>query len=170
MKPATRKSAAPRAKTARAAAPKRQPATSGARTAARARAAGARTDPEVESFLRELVHPMKAEVAALRRIVLGVSPTIREGIKWNSPSFRTSEFFATLHLRARDGQPHVWLILHTGAKGRPGAKSAPRIDDPSGILEWLAKDRCLLSFADRRELRARRAALEHIVRQWIRAI
>ena len=165
MGPVTRKSAAPRAKAAG-----RKPRVSGARRASGAAATRDRTDPAVETFLRELKHPLKSEVLALRRIILGVSPRIREGIKWNSPSFFTSDFFATFNLRARDGEQRVWLILHTGAKPKPGAKQNPQIDDPTGMLKWLAKDRCLLSFADKREVRARRSALENIVRQWIRWI
>src|SRR5262245_41223578 len=57
------------------------------------------TDPAVIAFLRELDHPLKQEVEAVRQIILGVSPEIREGIKWNAPSFRTTEYFATLNLR-----------------------------------------------------------------------
>lgn len=50
------------------------------------------------------------EIDAVRRIVLGISPAIREGIEWNVPSSRTEkEYFATFNLRARDC---VQLIFH----------------------------------------------------------
>ena len=39
------------------------------------------TDPAVIAFLRELVHPLKQEIEAVRQSFLGVSPEIREGIK-----------------------------------------------------------------------------------------
>jgi hypothetical protein len=170
MRPAIRKSPAPRAKAATGAAVERKPAAFGAKRGAGNAVARFRADPAVETFLRELKHPLKSEVLAVRSIILGVSPTIREAIKWNSPSFFTSEFFATLNLRAKDGEQRVWLILHTGAKPRPGAKRNLQIADPTGMLEWLAKDRCLLTFADKREVQAGRAALENIVRHWIRWI
>src|SRR5262249_33098972 len=60
------------------------------------------TDPAAVAFLRELDHPLKKEIEAVRKIILCVSPAIREGIKWNAPSFRTSDFFATVFLRDKD--------------------------------------------------------------------
>src|SRR5687768_8832194 len=75
-------------------------------------------DPGVAEFMRTLDHPLKRELEAIRRIILGVSPEVREGIKWNAPSFRTTDFFATVNLRSgeRAGTHSVWLILHTGAR------------------------------------------------------
>lgn len=66
-----------------------------------ARAASAADD--VQAFLDALDHPRKAEILALRRIILGADLAIAEGIEWNAPSFRTSEWFATFHLRAKGG-------------------------------------------------------------------
>ncbi len=56
----------------------------------------------VETFLASLDHPFKQEILALRQIILDADPSIAEDIKWNAPSFRTSEYFATFHLRAKD--------------------------------------------------------------------
>ncbi|MCI0639794.1 MAG: DUF1801 domain-containing protein [Gemmataceae bacterium] len=141
--------------------------------------AASQTDPAVVAFLRDLDHPLKKEIEAVRKIILGVSPEIREGIKWNAPSFRlcsplapradnrrTTEYFATLNLRAKDGKDRVWLILHRGAKAKDNTKEL-KIADPAGLLQWLAKDRCLVTFADQKEIKAKRAALERIVREWI---
>lgn len=75
---------------------------------ARSLTGSSQTDPAVVAFLRKLDHPLKREIESVRQIVLGVSPEIREGIKWNSPSFRTKDYFATLNLRAKDGQDRVW--------------------------------------------------------------
>jgi hypothetical protein len=66
-------------------------------------AAGPPTDAAVAAFLRGLEHPLKQELEAVRRLILAASPTIHEGIKWNAPSFRTDEYFATMNLRARNG-------------------------------------------------------------------
>jgi len=120
---------------------------------------------EVDSFMAELEHPHKPAIEAIRRVVCGADPAIAEGIKWNAPSFRTAGYFATTHLRAKQG---VGLILHLGAKVRdlPGVT----IDDPDGLLTWLARDRAIVTFANGDEVRNRKAALEHIVRQWIRHV
>jgi hypothetical protein len=122
----------------------------------------AQADPAVVTFLRALDHPLKPEIEAVRKIILGVSPTIREGLKWNAPSFRTTEYFATLNLR----EGRVWLILHLGAKLKDNTKDL-QIADPAGLLKWLARDRCLVTFADARDIQAKQAALEGIVRAWI---
>ncbi|MBI3408632.1 MAG: DUF1801 domain-containing protein [Planctomycetes bacterium] len=133
---------------------------------AKPKADSSQTDPAVIAFLRDLEHPLKKEIEAVRKIILGVSPEIREGIKWNSPSFRTTDYFATLNLRAKDGKVRVWLILHRGAKAKDNTKSL-QISDAAKLLEWLAKDRCLVTFNDGKDIKTKRAALESIIRQWI---
>ena len=127
----------------------------------------ARTDPAVDAYLRELRHPRKAELATLRQILLDASPKISEGIKWNAPSFKTSDWFATINLRTKDGVERVWLVLHAGAKVKKSAAAGLQVADPQGLLQWLAKDRALVTFADAKELRARRAPLQALVRAWI---
>lgn len=119
---------------------------------------------EVEAFLAALDHPRKAEILALRRIILDADPSITEGIKWNAPSFRTSEWFATFHLRAKDG---VRIILHLGAKRREDANPRAAVADPESLLEWLGDDRASVKFRDMGEVDARRIALKSLIRQWI---
>lgn len=131
-------------------------------------AGGPREDPAVEEMLRTTDHPLRAEIGEVRRILLDADPAIREGVKWNAPSFRTTEWFATLNNpgnpRARD---RVMLVLHAGAKAR-GITTEGKVPDPEGLLRWLGKDRALATFTDGREIRARRAALQALVREWIR--
>jgi uncharacterized protein YdhG (YjbR/CyaY superfamily) len=126
--------------------------------------AATRSDPAVAAFLRELDHPRKKQLEALRKLILGVSPRISEGIKWNSPSFRTTEYFATVNTHGKDS---LRLILHTGAKVRDTAVKGLKVADPSGVLKWLAKDRALVSIGDDKDLKAKSAALKAILRAWI---
>jgi Domain of unknown function (DU1801) len=65
--------------------------------------------------MRILDHPSKQLIEAIRKSLLNADRSIDEGIKWNSPSFRTTEHFATMNLREKKG---VGLILHRGAKKR----------------------------------------------------
>jgi hypothetical protein len=118
----------------------------------------------VEAFLAALEHPRKREILAVRQIILGADPRIAEGIKWNAPSFRTSEYFATVHLRAKDG---VQVILHRGAKTRAGGLS---IHDPESLLEWLGKDRASVKFRDLRDIEARQSAFTNGIRRWIEQV
>ena len=118
----------------------------------------------VDTFMAALVHPFKNEIEQVRALILGVDPTIAEGIKWNAPSFRTSEYFATTNLRAKSG---VGVILHLGAKSRALPAGAVAISDPERLLQWLATDRAAVAFRDAEELRTRTIAFQSILRQWI---
>lgn len=119
---------------------------------------------EVALFLAALEHPHKDALVAIRRIILEADSDIAEGIKWNAPSFRTSEWFATFHLRAKEG---VQVILHLGAKVR--ADTVP-IADPQSLLAWLGRDRASVSFRDVADVEAKGPALTEVIRQWIRHV
>jgi len=125
------------------------------------------TSSAVGEFMARLDHPCQAEIAALRELVLGVDPAIAEGIKWNAPSFRTGEHFATMHLRAKTG---VALILHRGAKARALPAGGLAIDDPEKLLRWLGEDRAMIELRSAEQLPAQRAALADVIRQWIRYV
>lgn len=121
---------------------------------------------DVDAFLEALDHPLKPEIVALRQLLLGADERISEEVKWNAPSFRTSEHFATLHLRSRSA---VQLILHLGA--RPGKViPAGAIEGPQGLLKWLGPDRASVSLAGREDLERKSGPLVAIVRQWIEQV
>jgi hypothetical protein len=124
------------------------------------------TSEAVDAFLAALAHPRKDVVEALRALMLSADPSIREGVKWNAPSYRTGEYFATTHLRDKQG---LGLILHFGAKVR-GEKTPPAIPDPAGLLKWLAADRARVQFDDLADFKAKRNALKKVVQAWIRAV
>ncbi len=122
---------------------------------------------EVESFLEALEHPAKREILALREAILDADSSIAEEIKWKAPSFRTTQHFATVNLRARQG---VGLILHFGAKKNEISARGVAIEDPESLLEWVAKDRAMVSFANLSDLRAKRQAFTRLIREWIRHV
>ena len=124
----------------------------------------ASTTKDVEAFLAALDHPLKREVIALRKMILGADARIAEGIKWNAPSFRTKEDFATFSLRAKD---KVQIILHLGAKKRDNTERV-KIADPARLLEWLATDRALVTFRDAQDVEAKRAAFVRVIREWLK--
>jgi hypothetical protein len=127
--------------------------------------ASADTSAAVDEFMSRLDHPHAAAVEALREVIRGADKRIEEGIKWNVPSFRTGEYFATTHLRAKKG---IGLILHLGAKVRE--KAAVDIKDPDGLLTWLGKDRAMVQLEGLEDVRGRKRALQAIVRQWIKFV
>jgi len=128
---------------------------------------GPTVSDDVEAFLASLDHPFKREILALRQIILGADSSIAEGIKWNAPSFRTSEYFATFQLRAKDV---VQIILHLGAKKRANTTVRDTFTDAGSLLEWLAKDRASVKFTNLKEVEAKRPAFVEVIRQWIKHV
>ncbi len=120
------------------------------------------TSEAVDQFMAKLEHPHKAAIEELRRIICAADPSIAEGVKWNAPSFRTTEYFATTHLRTKEG---IGVVLHLGAKARE--TPAFQLEDPRGLLKWLARDRALVNFAGIEDVRAHKEAIQAIVRQWL---
>ncbi|MBL0726091.1 DUF1801 domain-containing protein [Piscinibacter sp. HJYY11] len=118
----------------------------------------------MDKFMETLEHAHKDEVQAIRELILSASPSVAEGIKWNAPSFRTTEYFATTNLREKNG---IGIILHLGAKVREVAPGGMPIGDAKGLLRWLAKDRATIVFKDMHDLDAKKLAFVDVVRSWI---
>lgn len=120
----------------------------------------------METFLAKLEHPRKTEIETVRRLILEADPTIGEDIKWNSASFRTTEFFATVHLRSTDA---VQLVFHLGAKVRKASPEV-KIADPAGLAKWLGKDRALVTLGAGKKFTGNAKAFQDFVRAWIRYV
>ena len=133
----------------------------------KARKAIAPAPGSVEALLKTLHHPAEKEIRAVREILLAADPSITEGVKWKAPSFRTSEYFATVNLREKRG---VGLILHFGAKKNAISASGVAIADPESMVEWLGKDRAVVTFRDLEDIAARRPAFTELIREWIRHV
>ncbi len=118
----------------------------------------------VDGLLATLVHPRKAEIVALRAAILGAHASIAEGVKWNAPSFRTSEWFATIHMRSKVA---AQVILHLGAKKTAESTTGFAIEDPRKLLQWLGKDRATITFESLADLEEKRAAFQRLLRDWI---
>lgn len=117
-----------------------------------------------DRFLLEFEHPLERELETVRCLLLDADPAIEEGIKWNAPSFRVNEYFATLNLRTKDA---VQIIFHLGAKARPDIVERIAVADPRNLLEWLGKDRASVKLAGRAEIESEGKTLQDVVRHWI---
>jgi hypothetical protein len=125
---------------------------------------GTRSDA-VDAFLAALEHPRRDEVQRLRDAILGSDGEITESVKWNAPNFRFGgEDRVTFRLRPGD---RVQLVFHRGAKVR-GDSAAFRFDDPSGLLEWAAPDRGVLTLVDAGDTAAKQSTVVELVRRWVR--
>ncbi len=116
-----------------------------------------RTD-QVEIFLRELSHPLKAEVEAVRSIIKSVNKDINEEIKWKAPSFNyKGEYLVTFNLWETK---RIFLVFHNPL--------IPRVK--SKILEGDYKDRRKAYFTDMQDIRAKKPLLEKALKDLIKLI
>ena len=120
---------------------------------------------EVDAFMVLLDHPLKGDIAAVRKLILAVSPGISEGVKWNAPSFRHTDWFATVNLRSKNV---IQLVMHTGAKAKDNPKL--KIPDENGLLVWLANDRALATLGAGKTLKANARAFTAIVKAWMKYV
>jgi len=119
---------------------------------------------EVDEFMSALEHPLRVEIQALRAIFLAADPRIKEGIKWKSPSFFYQDWFATFNLRSTK---EIQIILHTGAKVKASSAEGVPIDDPQNLLQWLAKDRCMLKLSGMEDIASKQQPVTSIIRKWL---
>jgi hypothetical protein len=110
----------------------------------------------VDAYMRDVDHPFKAEMQAVREIILGVSPKIAERIKWNAPSFYYGEDLGAFNPRATE-YAHL-ILLFPGGEG---------MQDSSGLLEGNHKDRREAKFYSLDDVKSKKRALEKIVKGWI---
>jgi len=110
----------------------------------------------VDEFLRELNHPLTAEIEAVRAIIKGVDKDINEEVKWKAPSFNyKGEYLVTFNLR---DTKRIHLIFHN-----------PKIPEvKSELLEGDYKDRRMMYLADMKDIKAKKAELEKILKQLIK--
>ena len=123
--------------------------------------------PDVDAFVKALGHPAEGMIMDIRALIRSADAEIAESIKWNAPSFATSEHFATFNLRAKHG---VQLVVHLGTKTRPGATVRAAVDPLFPGLEWKAADRALIHFRDAADVRVRGPALQRLIKEWIRHV
>jgi hypothetical protein len=110
--------------------------------------------PKVDAYMRALEHPLKAEIEAVRGIILGAHAGVTEGIKWNAPSFYYKGDMVVFNPRA---QEYVHLVFPNGIV----------IKDDTGLLEGDYIDRRMAYFRSMDEVKAKQAALENAVRSWV---
>jgi hypothetical protein len=121
---------------------------------------------DVDRFLADLEHPLKAGVEQLRAAILASDDAITEHVKWNAPSF-CHDGVDRVTFRLQPGN-RLQLVLHRGAKVRDDAADF-RFDDDSGLLDWVAPDRAVVTFRDLDDVATRRSSVADLIRRWVAA-
>lgn len=112
----------------------------------------------VDEFIEQLEHPFKAEVQAVRTIILKADRRIQERVKWNAPSFYYGKDLAAFNLHAKDCAQLV-LLFPNGL-----------VDDPTGVLEGEFKDRRWVKFYSGADVKKKSAALRSIIDLWVKLV
>lgn len=108
---------------------------------------------EVDEFMRQLDHPLQAEIEAVRDIIKA-NRKIAERVKWNAPSFFYVDDLATIHVKAKQ---HVHLIFHHPAI----------VKIKSLFLEGDYKDRRMMYFENMKEIKDRKKELTRIIKELV---
>ena len=109
-------------------------------------------------------HPLRGAIDEVRRIIRGAVPAATESVKWNAPSFATSEHFATFFLRAKT---EFQVVLHLGVKPRKNGLRPTQVIDPTGLLAWRGDDRATVTFKDDADVAAKASECAVILQQWV---
>jgi hypothetical protein len=120
----------------------------------------------VSSYIAKLDSTIKTPVQKIREIILDIDPSIKEHIKWNSPSFYYSGEMKAFNPKEykRDiavmnlTKGRIMLVLPTGSV----------IKDPTGLLEGDFKDgRRMINFSDLADVKAKEVRLKGVIRGWL---
>ncbi len=116
-----------------------------------------KTDAEkVSDYMQLLEHPLKAEINALRAIIMAAHPALRERIKWNAPSYYAKVDLVTFNLRMTQ---RVHLVFHHAAI----------VNIASVLLEGDYKDRRMMYFENMTEVQTHQAELQRIMVELVTA-
>ncbi|MEK6152814.1 DUF1801 domain-containing protein [Flavobacteriaceae bacterium 3-367] len=115
----------------------------------------AKTNPEVDNFLKEKKHPLTLEIQEVRRIILESDHRIEETIKWKTPTFMYKGNIASFFFNAKK---FVSLMFHKGAL----------IPDVSGLLEGDGKESRVARFYGLEDIVKKKGALQDIIKEWIK--
>lgn len=127
-------------------------------------------DPQsVTAYIQKLEPSFATLLEAIRQLILSTDEEIGEQIKWNSPSFfykgdmkpfNPKEYKRDI-IVINTRKNVALLVFPTGA----------RVNDSTGLLEGNYTDgRRLASFATMEDVQQKGAALQHVIKEWLKLV
>lgn len=110
---------------------------------------------KVDEFMFKLEHPLKAEIEAVRAILINANPKLEEDVKWGGPSFFYKGDLATFNPRIKN---YVALIFHKGEL----------LNIKSDFLEEATKGKVYAKFYSMEDVTANKALIEKMVDAWVK--
>lgn len=112
---------------------------------------------EVDAFMKDLKHPLKAEVEEIRSIIKAINPEITEEIQREAPAFSYKDLMLTFNLKREDIIHLIFLNPHI-------------VNIDNDLLEGDYQDRRMMYINDKADLKVKKPELERIVRELIELI
>lgn len=109
---------------------------------------------KADEFMSKLEHPLKAEMEAVRSIIINANPKIEEDVKWGGPSYFYKEDLATFNPRIKN---YIALIFHKGEL----------LNIKSDFLEEATKGKVYAKFYSMDQVTANKELIEKMVNTWI---
>jgi hypothetical protein len=120
----------------------------------------------VDEFLAAQSPERRADIEALRALVLEAEPALTEIVKWNSPDY-VLDGVDRLTINAT-GKGPVRLILHFGTGRAEDTAAAPTFaGDTKQLLTWHSNIRASLALPPPAELAGKREAILGLIRAWL---
>jgi len=125
---------------------------------------------KVDAYMAKLKHPLMDVAAALRKIILSTDSEIGEEIKWNAPTF-----FYSGEMKPSDPKKYKRYIIVFNLFRKNCVRlivwKGARVNDKSGLLEGdYADGRRLALFHSMEEVKAKKAALQGVIRRWLETL
>ncbi len=120
---------------------------------------------DLNTYLDELVHPLKQEILEMRQIILAANKNLSEHIKWNAPSYHINgEDRITFNLH---GNNQFRLVFHCGVKVKARKLKSRVSAESDRLLNWVAEDRALITFTDMIEIMQKKNHVQKVINEWI---
>lgn len=120
----------------------------------------------VQEFMDDLGSDKRAQVEALRRLILSAHLELDEHIKWNAPSYvLNGEDRITFNIMNKEGL--VKLVLHMGATRKEDKNAEPIMGDDSGLIQWSSDTRGVIAFTDISDVHSKQEAVGEIIKRWL---
>ncbi|MBK7105092.1 MAG: DUF1801 domain-containing protein [Ignavibacteriae bacterium] len=120
----------------------------------------------VNEFMKNLEHPLKEGIETLREVIKSSNKNIVEEIKWNAPSYKLENHFATFKLYPLK---NIQIVLHTDTKVKENPKQF-HLDDPHKIIKWAASDRCVITINSNEDVIKLKNEVSKIIKSWIKQL
>jgi len=120
----------------------------------------------VSDFLTSLDDSQRAQVDAVRSIIVAAEPTLIENIKWNAINYIYKDV-DRITFSVLNKENKVKLVLHKGSQEKEDKKANPIMTDETGLITWISNIRGTIMFEDLEHITQHEGQLTKVVKKWL---